>query len=79
MKLKYITFKDGSISNFVIFTDLTTHYDMHKMLGQPKIIGAGFCLYDPNINWYCFGKSESLGVEFAVGDNDILNRLSNPH
>jgi len=72
MKLKYIKYDNDK---FILFPTTQSHKDMAEIIGG-KIDSAGFVsIRESNVD--VFGESESLGIESAEGDEDLLIAFTN--
>lgn len=67
-ELKYIV-----VDSFypVIFPNTLVHADVAYRVGH--ITGAGFCRKGPK-GWQCWGRSESLDINSAESDEELLNK-----
>jgi len=79
---KYIIFKErgGTQKLPIIFPELEDHSDICHLIENGleayKAVSAGFvCIEDGFVKPY--GKSKSLNLSVAVGDNEILTSLLN--
>ena len=74
MKVKYIRTKNNG---FIMFSLLVNHSDMARMI-RDEVVSAGFVNFGNdecgNIQFECYGKSVSLGLESKDDDSKALNR-----
>jgi len=86
MRLKYITYKQGSDEGAIIFHERLVHTYIAEGLrahnfgdwnnyGNITVGSAGFCSRDEKEGWKAWGKSESLGLESRPYDARILRRI----
>lgn len=74
--MKYVIMEDlDGISYPFIFRKLFTHADMQYLARSQgyKIVSGGFVCIDPDGDYKCFGRSESLNLDSRPEDSDIIN------
>jgi len=84
---KYITYEDNNSSlsseNIIIFNNESNHKNMASLLGEVRLIGAGFCDLENRTDLRgieramvkCMGKSDSLNIECSEEDELISMAL----
>lgn len=78
-ELKYVILIPAGMNEMgaraILFNGLMNHKDaVHALLSSRRfrLHSAGFCTIFPNVK--AWGRSESLNIESAEGDADIINR-----
>jgi len=72
--MKYITVDiPGEFPTVVLFSPSMTHDKMAKLLGNPKVIGAGFAVIPPEERPRAVGHSTSLNLGPAAIDGTLID------
>ena len=64
----------GSCFGAVIFPNFMGHDEVARAL-RVKPTSAGMCQRDADGQWYCFGRSMTLGLDSKPDDEVQLNRM----